>query len=144
MYPGIGRGPVFWWCTIRIIYHLVHHLQTPLTELNIVYMWGFLITVEVMTPPEPDRCTCWLLVPGPQSGSMATVRHHQLIIIRQSYLPWPLLSLQPLPKPCLLVHPRKIFTYQKTYMYTQDVDTRRGYGTLYQDLAYFYGLSRSL
>lgn len=54
MYPGIGRGPVFWWCTIRIIYHLVHHLQTPLTELNIVYMWGFLITVEVMTPPEPD------------------------------------------------------------------------------------------
>lgn len=25
----------------------------------------------------------------------------------------------PLPKPCLHVHPRKIFTYQKTYLYTQ-------------------------
>lgn len=47
------------------VYHLVHHLQTPSTELNIVYMWGFLITLEVMTPPEPDRWTCRLLVPAP-------------------------------------------------------------------------------
>lgn len=98
------------------VYHLVHHLQTPSTELNIVYMWGFLITLEVMTPPEPDRWTCRLLVPGPSlvlwlpsvttdsssSGGVTFLDHHS-----------------PLPKPCLRVHPRKIFIYQKTYMYTQ-------------------------
>lgn len=98
------------------VYHLVHHLQTPSTELNIVYMWGFLITLKVMTPPEPDRWTCRLLVPSPSlvlwlpsvttntssSGRVTFLDHHS-----------------PLPKPCLRVHPRKIFTYQKTYLYTQ-------------------------